>query len=448
MKVALSLLVLSTATCGALAQSSAPSTGLDALPPCALTCLITEVSRSPCQLTDFSCTCTNAQVLGGVEACVLQSCSVKEGLTTKNITSTICNAQIRDKGGRLKAINIALAVLSNISVIIRLATKAAGHNPSYGFGLDDVCLMVATYVGMSNAIVIDRCTIPSGLGRDIWTLEFQTITNFVRYFYVVEILYFVELPFLKLSLLFFYLRIFPGSKVKQLLWGTIAFNVAFGIAFVIAGIFQCRPISHYWTYWDGVDTGGKCFNINALAWANAAISIAVDLWMLAIPLFQVAKLNMARKKKIAVSMMFLVGTFVTIVSILRLSSLVSFANSVNPTWDQWDVTHWSIVEINVGIICACMPTFRSLLAGVLPKVFGSSVGSSYQRQTDNRARTPLSPLADAKAKASVRLRESFSTKGNSTSYADSSMSRTKTQDDEVELVHFDAMNRERGNNPC
>lgn len=273
-----------------------------------MTCLFTAVSRSPCQLTDFDCICTNAPVQSAVEACVLQSCTVKEGLTTKNLTSTLCGAPVRDRSGRLKATNIALAVLSNLSIFARITAKITRINLNYGFGADDVCLLVATYVGLSNAVVIDRGNIPSGLGRDIWTLEFQTVTNFVRWFYVMEVLYFVELTFLKLSILFFYRRIFPGEQVQRLIWSTIAFNVAFGIAFTFAGIFQCQPISHYWTYWDGVDTGGKCFNINALAWANAAISIAVDLWMLGIPLFQVAKLNMSRKRKVAVSLMFMVGT--------------------------------------------------------------------------------------------------------------------------------------------
>ncbi|KAJ8113594.1 hypothetical protein OPT61_g4317 [Boeremia exigua] len=436
MKTSLLPFLLYFYTYGVFAQSTASVSALDALPPCALTCLFTAVSRSPCQLTDFGCICTNVPLQTAVEACVLQSCSVKEGLTTKNITSMTCGAPVRNRGGELKVINIVLAVLSNLSILARVVGKITRLNPSYGFGADDVCVMVTTYVGMSNAIIIDRGTIPSGLGQDVWTLDFKAITDFVRWFYIMEVLYFVELTFLKLSLLFFYKRIFPGAQVQKLLWGTIAFNIAFGLAFTFAGIFQCQPISHYWTYWDGVDNGGKCFDINALAWANAAISIAVDVWMLVIPLLQVRKLNMARKKKIAVSLMFMVGTFVTVVSVLRLHSLVAFAKSSNPTWDQWDVAHWSIVEINVGIICACMPTFRSLLANILPKVFGSTIGSSHQRQTGNDLQTPTSPFTDTKAKIAVHLRGSISTGGKYESHTHSIASRTKIEDDEVELVHF------------
>jgi hypothetical protein len=63
---------------------------------------------------------------------------------------------------------------------------------------------------------------------------------------------------------------------------------------------------------------------------------------------------------------------VTIVSILRLQSLVHFANSSNPTWDNLPVSQWSTIEINIGIICACMPSLRVLLVRLFPKLLGTT----------------------------------------------------------------------------
>lgn len=64
---------------------------------------------------------------------------------------------------------------------------------------------------------------------------------------------------------------------------------------------------------------------------------------------------------------------VTVVSILRLSSLVEFrADSLNPTWDFFNVALWSDIEINVGIICVCMPSLRVLLTRIFPKMLGTS----------------------------------------------------------------------------
>ncbi|PMD42414.1 hypothetical protein L207DRAFT_632186 [Hyaloscypha variabilis F] len=70
--------------------------------------------------------------------------------------------------------------------------------------------------------------------------------------------------------------------------------------------------------------------------------------------------------------MFVVGIFITIVSILRLQSLVHFANSSNPTWDNLNVSQWSTIEINVGIIYAYMPSLRVLLVRLFPKLLGTS----------------------------------------------------------------------------
>lgn len=63
---------------------------------------------------------------------------------------------------------------------------------------------------------------------------------------------------------------------------------------------------------------------------------------------------------------------VTVISILRLRSLVNFAASANPTWDQADVINWSNIEINIGIICACLPALRVILVHLFPKVLGTT----------------------------------------------------------------------------
>jgi hypothetical protein len=68
---------------------------------------------------------------------------------------------------------------------------------------------------------------------------------------------------------------------------------------------------------------------------------------------------------------------VCIVSILRLQSLVSISNSTDPTYDNPAAATWSSVEINVGIICSCLPLLRPLLNRFLPGVFTS------RNRTDN-----------------------------------------------------------------
>ena len=240
------------------------------------------------------------------EKCVLQSCTVKEALETKNITSSLCKLPLRNNSGGLKTLIISLLFPSKISVLSRVIGKFAGLG--HGFGIDDACLLIAMCLGLSTVMLVFLGAIPAGLGRDIWTLDFSSITDFARFFYFIEIFYFLSLTFVKLSFLFFYKRIFTGSNVKKVIWATIIFNILFGLAFPLAGVFVCRPISYTWRNWDGPKADGRCINNNALVWANGGVSVAVDFWMLAIPLSQVIHLQMKFKKKIALGLMFGVGT--------------------------------------------------------------------------------------------------------------------------------------------
>ncbi|RQM04638.1 hypothetical protein DH86_00004146, partial [Scytalidium sp. 3C] len=199
-------------------------------------------------------------------------------------------------------------------------------------------------------------------------------------FFWDELIYLACLPAIKISILLFYLRIFPRPGFKYSVYALIAFNIGYLIAFEIISIWQCRPINGAWKRWDGTYPA-KCNNINLQSWMSAAFNIILDLCMVALPLPELYKLSMSRKKKIHIMLMFSVGFFVTAVSILRLKYLVQFGNTQNVTQDYTNMGVWSTIEVPMGIICACMPSIRSLLRHVLPAAFssttrGATTGSS------------------------------------------------------------------------
>jgi hypothetical protein len=61
-----------------------------------------------------------------------------------------------------------------------------------------------------------------------------------------------------------------------------------------------------------------------------------------------------------------------IISCLRVQSLTQYANTTNPTYDTLASGTWSVVELNVGVFCVCMPSFRRFLAHTMPKCFGTT----------------------------------------------------------------------------
>lgn len=175
------------------------------------------------------------------------------------------------------------------------------------YGLDDLFTVILFATGIASLVLTIRGTVLNGLGKDIWTLSADHITNFLYDFYFLTIVYFVQVVLLKLTLLFFYLRIFPGPGIRRYIWATVIFNVLFGIASVLVTIFACTPISYFWHSWDG-EHKGTCISINHLGWANAGLSISLDLWMLGLPMSQLVGLRLHWKKKVGVAMMFVVGT--------------------------------------------------------------------------------------------------------------------------------------------
>ncbi|WZH45765.1 CFEM domain-containing protein [Fusarium acuminatum] len=258
-----------------------------------------------------------------------------DSAATQNWTNTYCNGPVRDKASSLIKLTIILGVFSGTSILLRIGSKIFFLHSD--FGLDDLFTILSFCCCVPSIAIIIHGTAIYGLGRDIWTLEFDDITTFTFFFYLLEVLYFPLISLLKMSLLFFYLRIFSVGLAHKLLWGTIIFNALYGIIFVFLAAFQCNPISYFWTKWDGEHE----------------------------------------------------GTCMTIVSIIRLQYLVNFGFSENPTYDETDISIWSTVEIHIGIICVSMPALRVLLIRLFPALGGSSYNTSnyqnYRVQCQNHA---------------------------------------------------------------
>ncbi|RDW60685.1 hypothetical protein BP6252_12068 [Coleophoma cylindrospora] len=172
----------------------------------------------------------------------------------------------------------------------------------------------------------------------------------------------------------------------------IGLCLCYGFVFVGISVFQCQPIAGAWEQWDGT-WEGTCNNINLQGWASAVINIIFDVITLSLPLVPLWKLNMALRKKIQVMIMFSVGFFVTVISILRLYSLLAFGSSTNITWVYVPVSYWTTIEIYVGIMCVCMPAIQPLLRKVFPRALslGTTQNTGHGSKGLSSANSKFSP---------------------------------------------------------
>ncbi|KAK3399945.1 hypothetical protein B0T20DRAFT_350108 [Sordaria brevicollis] len=389
-RVFLLLVLLSSTARGQDTNETDISGILESYPGCAHDCLTQRLSSCPLPPSSFThspnpsttspsspsslpaCLC-NSDNRPLLASCFSSSCPPIPFFQSLNITSHLCHDLPRDRGSTsLTTLTTTLGILSPLFVLARLLFRILTH-PSSRLGVDDWIISVSIPLGIPYTILIAHTLSRAGIGRDVWTLTPDQITWFLKVFYVLIEYYVVLMAYVKLPFLFMYLRIFGESaRIKRVLWGTIVVVGVVGVVFVLP--LGCRPVSFFWEGWDG-EHQGRCGNVNTSAWTQSIVTIVLDLWIMAIPLSQLRKLNMDWKKKLAVGLMLCVGVFDTIISIIRLHSLLAFQPSTNVTWDYYPVAVWSAVEYHVAVICACLPAMRQLLVRVFPRL-ESNIGKS------------------------------------------------------------------------
>lgn len=135
-----------------------------------------------------------------------------------------------------------------------------------------------------------------------------------------------------------------------------------------------------WDFTGEVD--GRCINDTALFYATSSISILVDIWILLLPVTTLLKVQRPRKEKAALVGIFSLGVFSTIASIVRLHAIRIYTESDDPFFDSVPINLWSEVEVNIGILCASIPSLKALF---LPGQRQRSRSNAYQYHSGGKS---------------------------------------------------------------
>lgn len=370
----------------AVAASAAANAAamLAQLPGCAVICLSQALPASGCLLNDVNCQC-NSDILWDVAGkCSLQACTTREALAAQRVTKSACQFPVRNEGPTLVIVTSVLFGLALAFVVVRIIARSL--NRFELFGADDVLILLSFIFG-TPIFVFDFFLTRLGFGQDIWLIPFENISRILFYFWIAEMPYLLATVLMKMSILAFYLRVFVDYRFRQLVFVTMGVLVAFTIAYLFPLIFQCSPISHAWNGWQK-ETKGTCINQQVGIWVHAALNIFFDLVVLVLPIPILCNLQFTYsiRAKLQILGMFSVGIVVTVVSILRLRALIVIKDTINPTYDYFGAGLWSVVEVQVGVVCACLPTARVFVSRILPKWIGlrstvSSAGATMGRTT-------------------------------------------------------------------
>lgn len=186
----------------------------------------------------------------------------------------------------------------------------------------------------------------------------------------------------KTSICLFYLTLsknqptFKSATIATL----VVVNVA-GTALTFLNIFQCHPIAG--AFQEPRPSKLKCIDIIALYLSSAPINIITDLALLMLPMPILTAMRLPRNEKLILIVTFSFGAFVAAVDVVRIAYLQSasvsrlrsgsgssLANQGDFSWVASLSFMWSAIEVNVGIMCACVPGIKPLAARVFPSLLG------------------------------------------------------------------------------
>jgi predicted membrane channel-forming protein YqfA (hemolysin III family) len=150
-----------------------------------------------------------------------------------------------------------------------------------------------------------RQRISQSWGRQGPQSTYHSLSDTRQSYYGSQILYVLVLVLIKISILTFYLRIFPDDFFRLLTKIAIVFTALCGVGFSLAMILQCLPIA---AVWDPSIKDAKCVNSTRFIISGTAISLLQDIIVIVLPIPQLMALHLTLRKRVALISLFALGS--------------------------------------------------------------------------------------------------------------------------------------------
>ncbi|KAL4902753.1 hypothetical protein BDW74DRAFT_157519 [Aspergillus multicolor] len=266
-------------------------------------------------------------------------------------------------GDRLLGVSIAIAVVQIIVVPARFYTR---YTQRLACTLDDYLIIPALVASLGQSALYIVLLKIAGLGYHFEYVQ-QTPEKLVALQKGLLANQILDFPFIvtpaKLSILLFYVRIFPTRSFRTLSYAMGFLVLAHGIGVLFAAIFQCSPIQYIW---DKSIPGGSCFNQQAFYRYVSPPNIATDAAILVMPMPLVWGLQTRWTQKLALTGVFMLGGLGLVTSILRMVIFFQESALTDPTWTSVNLGIWTVLEGGIIIVAACLPSIWPLLVRFLP----------------------------------------------------------------------------------
>ncbi|OQO08264.1 hypothetical protein B0A48_06134 [Cryoendolithus antarcticus] len=252
--------------------------------------------------------------------------------------------------GHVIALASSFSAIALLSIIIRIATR---FKILKGIGTDDVAATLSMVLGLVySALAIYQTR--WGLGLHIEDFPAANPVPFSKIQYIGGPIYCLAVLGFKVSLVASYVRVAGFNRTyKIVLMVVMAMVIANQIIYTILLSFACRPIAKQWD----PTIPGVCNDQLATYFGLGGSSLAFDFIII-----------------IGLGALFALGFFITIVQGLRVRTI----SRLRVYTDSEPIIEWSIIEINIGVLIACVPSFVPMMRSASVRV------QSIQRSCHSR----------------------------------------------------------------
>ncbi|KAI1628812.1 hypothetical protein EDD37DRAFT_670678 [Exophiala viscosa] len=268
---------------------------------------------------------------------------------------------------------ITPSILAGIAVISRCVTRFELTNT---LGVEEIIIVVAA-LGSAGLATLICLEVDHGF-QDHEILPPSDYVYQLKILYAGSLLYQTALYSVKASILCQCLKLFSG-RYRTACAVALTFITVYAIAAFTVDVFACWPIHKFWM----LTVPGKCIELSPIWYITAAVQITTDLVVCLLPISVFKPLKLPKLQKYSLILVFALGGVGCVCSMIRLVRLHQILEEPYLSRKDVSVALWSSLEVNLGIICACLPNLRRPLSRLFPKFFRNT-GSESSDSSGNK----------------------------------------------------------------
>ncbi|KAF5552831.1 hypothetical protein FMEXI_2610 [Fusarium mexicanum] len=245
--------------------------------------------------------CDNSTFQTDVLKCVTGVCTARELLGFIQMGKELCEMPMQDNRQEYQTVIVIFATLSFFFVMLRVAAKIVAKNT---WGADDTWAVVTFFI-LIPFTVFTLLAIHHGVGLATPLFTKDDLSQALKEVFILHQLYVCGLAAAKTSILFFYLRVFQDTTFRIVVWMTHAFNALSTVSLLVLNLTLGRSATNMLgNTADAVSSMNKYSNTLKIVLAHCVVNLALDIWMLILPMTQLYNIGLKRNKKINVMAMF------------------------------------------------------------------------------------------------------------------------------------------------